>query len=114
MGTSRHDPAGDLEEAHKKAKAVKTEVQRAADHAAVIGIVLAQELPDDVQVGDVAQAIEQTEELEQKLADSATTLAEVSAELGREVKKRRKVTAELTKSRARVDKLSGAKKTRNA
>lgn len=115
MGTSHRDPAVDLEETHKKAKTVEAEVLRASDHAAVIGTVLAQELPDEVQVGDVAQVIEQTEELEQKLAESAATLAEVSAELGREVKKRRKVTAELTKSQARVDKLTtSAKKTKTA
>ncbi len=114
MVVSHQDKAADLQEAHKKTQAVKEEIERASDHAAVIGTVLAQELPDEVQVGDVAQAIVQTEELEQKLVESAATLADVSAELGREIKKRRKVTKELDKSRARVDQLSGAKKKKNA
>ncbi|MBC7705627.1 MAG: hypothetical protein H7274_16985 [Rhodoferax sp.] len=74
----------------------------------MISTVLAQQLPDDVQVGDVARAIEQTEHLEQKLAESAATLANVSAELGREIKRRREVAKELNKSEARVARLSGA------
>lgn len=110
MGVSRRDQADSLQETHKKTKAVEADIQRASDHAAVIGTVLAQELPGEVQVGEVAQAIEQTEELEQKLAESAATLADVSAELGREIKKRRKVTEKLNKSQARVSRLSGAKK----
>jgi len=72
----------------------------------VIGTVLAQELPAEVQVGEVAQAIEQTEQLEQKLVESAATLAEVSAELGREIIKCQEVTEKLNKSQARVDELS--------
>ena len=110
MSVSHHDQTDGLQETRKKTKAAEVDIQRAADHAGVIGTVLAQEIPDEVQVGDVAQAIEQTEELEHKLAESAATLAEVSVELGREVKKRRKVTAELTKSQARVDKLTTSAK----
>ncbi len=72
----------------------------------MIGTVLAQELPAEVQVGEVAQAIEQTEQLEQKLVESAATLAEVSAELGREIIKCQEVTEKLNKSQARVDELS--------
>lgn len=113
MGVSLHDQTDGLQGAHKKAKAVEADIQSASDHVGVIGAVLAQELPDEVQVGEVAQAIEQTEQLEQKLAESAATLADVSAELGREIKKRRKVTEKLNKTQARVEKLSGAaKKTR--
>lgn len=102
--------ADGLRGAHRKARAVKTEIQKASDHVGVIGTVLSQELPDAVQVGEVAQAIDQTAELEQKLAESAATLADVSAELGREISKRKKVTKELDKSRKRVKKLSGTAK----
>jgi hypothetical protein len=109
MVVAQRDPVGCLEKTHEKAKAVEAEIVRASDHAGVIGAVLAQELPREVQVGDIAQAIEQTEALEQKLAESAATLADVSAELGREIKKRRQVTDKLNKSQARVEQLSGAK-----
>ena len=106
MGVSHHDRSDVLQQTHRKTKAVEADIQRASDHAGVIGAVLAQELPDEIQVGEVAQAIEQTEELEQKLAQSAATLADVSAELGREIKKRREVTRELDKTRAHVEQLS--------
>lgn len=111
MGVSQREQTGGLQVVHEKTKAVEADLLRASDQVAVIGTVLAQQLPDDVQVGDVAQAIEQTEELEQKLAESAATLAEVSTELGREIQQRRKVTEELNQSQARVAQLSGAKKT---
>lgn len=110
MTTTRGGKSSGLQKAQRKTKVVATEVQRASDHASVIGAVLANELPEAVQVGDVAQAIEQTEDLEHRLAESAQTLTEVTAELGREVKKRRIVTKRLTKSRAKVNKLSGAGK----
>ena len=114
MGASHRVQIGSLNVAHEKTKAVEFEIRKASDHAAVIGTVLAQQLPDEVQVGEVAQAIEQTEDLEQKLAESAATLANVSAELGREIKKRRHVSEELNKSEARVARLSGAKKKKAA
>ena len=107
MTVTRRDQTDDLQKTHKKTEAVKKDIARASDHAAVIGTVLAQELPEAVQVGEVAQAIEQTEELEQKLAESAATLADVSAELGREIKKRRQVSKKLSKTQARVEKLAG-------
>lgn len=108
MGVSHREQIGGLDVAHEKTKTVEVDILRASDQAAVISTVLAQQLPDDVQVGDVARAIEQTEHLEQKLAESAATLANVSAELGREIKRRREVAKELNKSEARVARLSGA------
>ena len=109
--TATATTSNDLLVAHKKTKAVQVDVQTASDHVSVIGTVLATELPEEVQVGEVAQAIDQTTELEQKLAKSAATLAEVSVKLGREIRKRRKVSEELYKTRAQVKKLSaGAKK----
>ena len=106
MGVSHRDQIGGLDVTREKTKAVEADILRASDHAAVIGTVLSQQLPDEVQVGEVAQAIEQTEELEQKLVESAATLADVSAELGREIEKRRKVTKKLSQSQARVDALA--------
>lgn len=94
-----------LQQAHQTTQAVQGEIERAADQAAVIGTVLAQALPEEVQVGDVATAIEQTEVLEQKLADSAEALADVTAELEREIKQREAMTEQLDQSRAEVDRL---------
>ena len=77
-----------LDQTLEKTEAVAAEVQSASDNLAVINTVLEQELPDDVQVGDVAQAIEHTGQLEKKLAESAEALAEVSATLAQEIEKR--------------------------
>jgi hypothetical protein len=81
-------PAAPLDQTLEKTEAVAAEVQRASDDLAVINTVLEQELPDDVQVGDVAQAIEHTGQLEKRLAESAETLAEVNAALAEEIEKR--------------------------
>jgi hypothetical protein len=80
--------AAALDQTLQKTEAVAAEVQRASDDLAVINTVLEQELPDEVQVGDVAQAIEHTGQLEKKLAESAETLAEVNATLAEEIEKR--------------------------
>lgn len=89
-----------------KTEAAAAEVHSASLHAQVIGTVLTEELPDEVQVAEVAQAIEQTGELTQKLAATADTLADVSAALEDEIEKRRAVTEALAESEAMVEKLA--------
>lgn len=89
-----------------KTRAVAADVKRASEDLLVINTVLEQELPDELQVGDVAQAIEHTGHLEKKLAESAESLAEVHAALEDEIQKRKKVTAQRDASRALVEKLS--------
>ena len=102
MATSGNEHGDDLEKPLQKTKAVTAELHSASNHAMLIGTVLEQELPAHVQVGEIAQALEQTEELQEKLADSAQTLSEVSAELEQEITKRRKVSKQLKASRAQV------------
>ena len=89
----------------QKAKAATAAVQSASDHAMIIGTVLAQELPASAQVGEVAQAIEQTEELKDKLADTAETLAEVSDELEQQITKQHEAAKQLVATRAKVEAL---------
>lgn len=105
METSVDDDTNSLVKPLQKTEAVAADLKHASDHAMVIGTVLSQELPAQVQVGEVAQAIDQTGELKEKLAQSAETLTEVSAELVEEIVKRRKVSKQLETSRAKVDKL---------
>ncbi len=106
MNTAPKEQDRRLENAQKKTRAVKAEIERAADQAAVIGTVLAQELPDEVQVGEVAGAIEQTEALEEKLTKSAEALADVTAELEQEIAQGRATAKKLDQSEARVERLS--------
>lgn len=76
-----------LERTLAKGKSVAADVQSASDDLAVVNTVLEQELPDNVQVGEVAQAIEHTGQLEKRLADSAKQLAEANAALAEEIQK---------------------------
>ena len=105
MATSVVARGDDLLKPLQQTEAVTADLEHAADQAMVIGAVLAKELPVDVQVGEVAQAIEQTGELKEQLAHSAETLTEVSAELEQEIAKRRTVGKLLEASRAQVEAL---------
>ncbi|BEP35702.1 hypothetical protein GmRootV59_26730 [Variovorax sp. V59] len=106
-GQSPTAPRGktSLDKTLKKSEEVAADVQRASDNLAVVNTVLEQELPDEVQVGEVAQAIEQTGQLEAKLAKSAEKLAEVNAALSEEIEKRLEVTAERDESQALAEEL---------
>jgi hypothetical protein len=106
-GKSPTSPRGttSLHKTLKKSEEVAADVQRASDNLAVVSTVLEKELPDEVQVGEVAQAIEHTSQLEEKLAKSAEKLAEVNAALSEEIEKRLEVTAERDESQALAEKL---------
>lgn len=106
-GQTQNSPRGrtSLDQTLEKSEEVAADVQRASDNLAVVSTVLEQELPDEVQVGEVAQAIEHTSQLEEKLARSAEKLAEVNAALSEEIEKRLEVTAERDESQALAEKL---------
>ena len=106
-GQPQPSPRGgtSLEQTLEKTEAVAADVQRASDNLAVVNTVLEQELPEEIQVGEVAQAIEHTNQLEEKLAKSAETLAEVNAALSEEIEKRLEITAQRDESEAEAEKL---------
>ena len=83
------DEIDTLDRTLAKNEEVAADVQGASDHLSVVATVLEQELPDSVQVGEVAQAIEHANELEKKLARSAQALNEVNEALASEIEKRR-------------------------
>jgi hypothetical protein len=90
-----------------KTQQVASEVQRASEDLMVVNVVLEQEVPEEAQVGDLAQAIAHTSDLEKKLAQSAETLTQVNAALAREIEKRAEVTRRLAESEALVEALTG-------
>jgi predicted component of type VI protein secretion system len=106
---SNADPRSPLEHSSGRTREVAGEVKRASEDLLVINTVLEQELPEKLQVGDVAQAIEHTGELEKKLAESAQSLVEVHAALQTEIEKRKQVTAQRDASRALLDRLGAGK-----
>ncbi|RZL61110.1 MAG: hypothetical protein EOP81_18225 [Variovorax sp.] len=92
----------------QKTKAVADEVQRAADNLSVVSTVLEQELPNEVQAGDVAQAVAQTGQLEKKLAKSAEKLVQANEALGKEIDRRLELTLERDQMQARNEALEAA------
>jgi hypothetical protein len=96
-----------LDRTLEKTVKVAAEVRRASHDLLVVNTVLEQELPDDIQLGEVAQAIAHTGELEKKLAKSAEMLAQVNATLADEIARRIEVSEQLDQSQALIEKLAG-------
>ena len=67
---------------------VKKVVKQSADELLVINAVLKKGIPDKAQTGDVAQALEKTEDIEGTIQESAKNLAEVNQLLEHEVDER--------------------------
>ena len=93
---------------------VAKEVQRASEDLSIVSTVLEQEIPEEIQVGDIAQAIAHTSELEKKLAQSAEKLSQVNETLSREITRRIEVTEQRDESRAMVEKLQSDAEDRHA
>ena len=75
-------------------------VEHSADELLVIHAVLKQELPENLQTGDVAQALQRTDELEIKISDTAQELAQVNAVLAQEIDQRVDLERELAAIKA--------------
>jgi C4-dicarboxylate-specific signal transduction histidine kinase len=80
--------------------AVQDAVEKSAAELVVINAVLKQEIPDHVQVGDVAQALQRTDELEIKINDTAQDLAQVNKVLAQEIDERVDLEQELAATKA--------------
>lgn len=80
--------------------AVKDIVEQSAAELVVINAVLKQEIPDHVQVGDIAQALQRTDELEVKISDTAQDLAQVNEVLAQEIDQRVDLERELAETKA--------------
>lgn len=76
------DAQASLEQTIDKAKEVAAEIRQAADNLAVVNTVLEERLPDHVQVGEVAQALDQSVEVEKQLSESVDRLQQAHEELG--------------------------------
>lgn len=84
-----------LERALDQNEAVKDTVEQSAAELLVINTVLKQEIPDHVQTGEVAQAIQKTGELETRIQESAEDLAQVNQALEQEIGERSELEREL-------------------
>jgi C4-dicarboxylate-specific signal transduction histidine kinase len=89
-----------LEEALDLTEAVQEVVRQSADELLVINAVLKQELPDHVQVGEVAEALQKTDQIESRINESAADLAHVNQLLEQEIDERADVERELAVTKA--------------
>ena len=84
-----------LERALDRNETVEQTVKQSSAELFVINAVLKQEIPEEVQTGDVAQALQKTGELESKIQASAEDLAHVNELLEQEIGERAEVEREL-------------------
>ena len=75
-------------------------VEQSAAELVMIHAVLQQGLPDYLQTGDVAQALQRTDELEVKINDTAEELAQVNEVLAQEIDERVDLERELAATKA--------------
>ena len=101
-----HQPAAEppLQRALDQNVAATATVMQSADELLVINTVLKQELPDDVQTGEVAQALQKTDALEVKIHDTAQDLAEVNQALSQEIAERTALEQQLAATQAALHK----------
>lgn len=89
-----------LADALNQNAAVKDTVEQSAAELLIAKTVLRQELPDHVQTGEVAQALELTDVLESRIQESADDLAQVNEVLAQEIDERAALERELAKTKA--------------
>lgn len=99
---SSREPASPrpLDEALSQTQDVRARLDSGAQELFVIKEVLKQELPAEVQTGDVAQALEKHGELEEKVQECADDLQDVTKTLAAEVARRRQLERTLDETRA--------------
>lgn len=88
-----------LRHALKQNATIKDAVAHSADELLVINAVLQKEIPEQVQMGEVAQALEGIDELEDQIAKSAEDLAQVNQALEQEIGERAELEGELAATR---------------
>lgn len=94
------DEATALVRALDQNTAVQDAVEQSAAELVIINAVLKHEIPDHVQVGDVAKALQRTDELEVKINDSVQDLAQVNKMLAQEIDERVDLEQALAEARA--------------
>ena len=92
-----------LERALDQNEAIQETVEQSAAELCVINAVLKQEVPDHVQIGDVAQALQKTDELESRIQSSAEHLEQVNQALKAEIQVRAGLERQLASAQAELD-----------
>jgi len=93
-------PATSLERVLDHNEAIEEAVAHSAAELCLIHAVLKQEVPDEVQTGEVALALQKADALESKIQTSAEGLARVNDVLRQEIGERILLERELTATQA--------------
>ena len=88
-------------------KAIQEEVEQSAAELVVINAVLKQEVPEEVQTGEVARALQKTDELECRIQTSADELAQVNQALKQEISERADLERQLATVQAELAQAAG-------
>ncbi|MEO7885207.1 MAG: hypothetical protein ABIR76_00485 [Polaromonas sp.] len=96
-----------LERALGQNEAVKDTVEQSAAELLVINTVLKQELPPQIQTGEVAQALQKTDALETRIQESVEDLAQVNEVLEQQIDERADLERELAKTKAALARATG-------
>jgi len=96
-----------LRQALDQSQAVKNTVEQSAAELLVINTVLKLEVPSHVQTGEVALALQKTDELEDRIQASAEDLGKVNQALKQEIGERAKLEQELAETKADLAKVQG-------
>lgn len=92
-----------LEDALDQNEAIQVTVEQSAAELSVVNAVLQQEVPEHVKTGDVAQALQRTDELEERIQMSADNLEQVNHALKKEIQVRADLERQLAATRAALE-----------
>ncbi|CAM3483302.1 hypothetical protein POHY109586_10415 [Polaromonas hydrogenivorans] len=97
-----------LERALDQNEAIQETVEQSAAELCVINAVLQQEVPEHVKTGDVAQALQKTDELESRIQTSAENLEQVNQALKEEIQVRADLERQLAATQAELDQVQNS------
>ena len=92
-----------LEHALDQNEAIQATVEQSAVELCVVNAVLKQEVPEHVKTGDVAQALQRTDELEERIQTSADNLEQVNHALKKEIEVRADLERQLAAAQAALE-----------
>jgi len=103
-----------LEHALDQNEAIQESVEQSAAELCVVSAVLSREIPDDVKTGEVAQAIQRTEQLEDRIQTSADDLAKVNQALKSEISARANLERQLAAAQAELSRVQAPPQSQSA
>lgn len=97
-----------LEHVLDQNEAIQESVGESAAELCVIHAVLQHEVPDSVKTGDVAQALQKTDELEERIQASADNLEQVNHTLKEQIQMRAELEQQLALAKTALEQAQNA------